>query len=956
MVAVLADALDVSRPTARVVASAEPCVIEGVDGLATLDALVARLGGAGFDVRVIPPSSGDGYASEASFGGGSGAGSRTDGDPEEEPRAEDLNEDGFRDFYRLLGVQPNASADEIKRAYRAQSFKYHPDRSRSSPRFSFYQKVQRALNEAYGTLSDPVERSRYDRDYRKAKARAADPASASRTDRAQEEYEVALGFLDLGELGVVEHLNRCLILDPEHADARHLLALAYVDLDDAANVRRVGREMVSRPESRYDGCVVLAEAYVLDPDGGDLLAALTRCDEAIALHPGRPAAYSAKARALGQAGLDVQAIRVLEDAPKSVMALPNLALIKAFFYAESGDYAVAAHEVAEVSKHLDPEATASARNTLRGIREGRQSRQAKVGLGIAERSTEKAPGCGSWAIAIVCTAIPPHFWGALYLIILYVSRESSKEPERVRAQNKGVLADAPIEPRARRTTYQACVRCDHCVWTQRRSSDEPKAACQQTHVPLELKPTHGGSGIRASNGTNPCKGVLFTNSRVPFTDGIPKIDVLEAYARRRSSSGGRAQAKQTNGRAAPGSGVRPASRRVAALLGQSLSAAKTSVRKGAGWWASLSTRRRSGVLAAAGAVLLLLFIVPHFRGQGAATTASSVSGFPLEDYEDEEAFYDEVYDTDYGMSLPDDFEVVGYSTGQGINWSLVDGSTRRVVVSVPEGDPLSLRDMPSARDGNRLDRVPNGAALTLTGCLPPRPEDGAQWCQTSFDGVKGWVYDLYAEREQPHHVAKRSEDRATEREARARGGVRRGYVDESVDEWLNLRPGPSTGGQALLRIPNGTAIDLWDCGSTTASGGRWCRTSYRGIYGWVYDLYVATSAGRPAGTIETERLAFDYMATDATVTGAVREGGALRYLVYVLEGQTVSARVRDVHGAFVEVYGPGRPLDRASRAPSDDGGYGGTSWRGVVSRSGDYQVVVRGRGGYTPYTLTVTAL
>ena len=63
------------------------------------------------------------------------------------------------DYYRTLGIQPTASAKEIKNAYRELALKYHPDRNQDNPEAVNRMK---AVNEAYAVLSNPQKRQEYD--------------------------------------------------------------------------------------------------------------------------------------------------------------------------------------------------------------------------------------------------------------------------------------------------------------------------------------------------------------------------------------------------------------------------------------------------------------------------------------------------------------------------------------------------------------------------------------------------------------------------------------------------------------------------------------------------------------------------------------------------------------------------------------------------------------------------
>ncbi len=64
-----------------------------------------------------------------------------------------------RDYYEILGLEKNASAEDVKRAYRKLAMKFHPDRN---PGDAEAEKSFKEAAEAYEVLSDDAKRQRYD--------------------------------------------------------------------------------------------------------------------------------------------------------------------------------------------------------------------------------------------------------------------------------------------------------------------------------------------------------------------------------------------------------------------------------------------------------------------------------------------------------------------------------------------------------------------------------------------------------------------------------------------------------------------------------------------------------------------------------------------------------------------------------------------------------------------------
>ena len=99
----------------------------------------------------------------------------------------------YIDYYKILGVDKNASQDDIKKAFRKLARKYHPDLNPNDP--SAKDKFQE-INEANEVLSDPEKRKKYDEygeNWKRRRRRGSMPVEAEEDSPALAETAVLIG-------------------------------------------------------------------------------------------------------------------------------------------------------------------------------------------------------------------------------------------------------------------------------------------------------------------------------------------------------------------------------------------------------------------------------------------------------------------------------------------------------------------------------------------------------------------------------------------------------------------------------------------------------------------------------------------------------------------------------------------------------------------------------------------
>ena len=92
----------------------------------------------------------------------------------------------FKDYYQILDIDPDSTAEEIRKAYKVASMKYHPDRNPGKDTTSQMQDI----NEAYAILKDDDKRSRYDQEYKRFKQETTKVSEPKTTSWTYSTYDI----------------------------------------------------------------------------------------------------------------------------------------------------------------------------------------------------------------------------------------------------------------------------------------------------------------------------------------------------------------------------------------------------------------------------------------------------------------------------------------------------------------------------------------------------------------------------------------------------------------------------------------------------------------------------------------------------------------------------------------------------------------------------------------------
>jgi curved DNA-binding protein CbpA len=129
-----------------------------------------------------------------------------------------------RSFYEILGVDPSASTEEIREAFRRLARQEHPDRYMGAERARAEARFQ-AITEAYNVLSDPEKKTRYD----EASSAGASAPPLGPKEVARALLGKAVAAMKAGDAQRAEELfKQAAAHAPDNARAHHLYGVFLI--------------------------------------------------------------------------------------------------------------------------------------------------------------------------------------------------------------------------------------------------------------------------------------------------------------------------------------------------------------------------------------------------------------------------------------------------------------------------------------------------------------------------------------------------------------------------------------------------------------------------------------------------------------------------------------------------------------------------------------------------------
>lgn len=162
------------------------------------------------------------------------------------------------DPYKVLGISPSATDDEVKKAYKTLAKKYHPDMHAGAPDQKMYEQKFKQVQEAYNVIMDQRQHggSSYGSSYGGSYGSGYGGASGGYGGAGQSsEYQAAANYLNTRRFREARTVLDSVTADKRTAHWYYLSALAHAGLGNNIAARQHAEQAMrmnpSQPEYRY---------------------------------------------------------------------------------------------------------------------------------------------------------------------------------------------------------------------------------------------------------------------------------------------------------------------------------------------------------------------------------------------------------------------------------------------------------------------------------------------------------------------------------------------------------------------------------------------------------------------------------------------------------------------------------------------------------------------------------